>query len=166
MGGRRDLRLAAPAELARVTVRWSNVMGIRYPEEATCVAPEPLPEARGPGSAALVEAAATYREALAAAAAYAAAEAAQSIVAAEIAATRRRLHAITDRWLPRLETALHDRVAQLEENERAETARLRWASGRRSQVALGRRLSWVIPGLLPMLSPGRAYLQIGSVGDR
>jgi V/A-type H+-transporting ATPase subunit D len=77
-----------------------------------------------------VEAAAAYRDALAAAAAHAAAAAAGRILAAEIAATRRRLHAVTDRWVPRLEDALRERVHRLAEDELAETVRLRWAAGR------------------------------------
>lgn len=127
-GGRRELRLAAAADPAQVTVDWTNLVGIRFPVSATCEPPEPPAGSRGPGAAALVEAAAAYRDAVQAAAAYAAAEAARRAVAAEVAATRRRLRAITDRWLPDLETALHDRVAQLEEDERAETARLRRAA--------------------------------------
>lgn len=130
MGGRRELRLAAADQPAQVSIDWANVMGIRYPAGATCQVPPPRPDARGPGTAALVEASAAYRAALAAAAAYAAADAAHRAITAEITQTRRRLRAITHRWLPDLETALRQRTAQLEENELADTARLRWAAGR------------------------------------
>lgn len=132
LGGQRELRLAAAARPAQVAVTWSHVMGIRYPVEATCTVPESPPDARGPGTAALVAATDAYRAAVEAAAAHAAADTARRVLAAEIATTRRRLHAITDRWLPRLETALAERTRQLEENELAETARLRWAAGRAS----------------------------------
>jgi V/A-type H+-transporting ATPase subunit D len=128
VGGRRELRFAAPAQPADVSVEWANVMGIRYPVGATCVVPDPLAGARGPGTAALVEASAAYRTAVQAAATHAAAEAAHRAIAAEVIQTRRRLHAITDRWLPELEAALRERVARLEENERAESVRLRWAA--------------------------------------
>lgn len=126
-GGRRELRLAAPGQPAQVTVEWTNLVGIRFPVSATCEPPEPPAADRGPGTAALVEAGEAYRAAVRAAAAYAAADAARAAIAAEIATTRRRLRAITDRWIPELEAALRDRVAQLEEDERAEAARLRRA---------------------------------------
>jgi V/A-type H+-transporting ATPase subunit D len=129
VGGRRELRLGAAVPPAEVSVEWANVMGIRYPAGATCLVPDPVAGTRGPGTAALVEAGAAYRTALRAAAAHAAVEAAHRAIAAEVIQTRRRLRAITDRWLPELDAALRERVAQLEENERAETARLRWAAG-------------------------------------
>lgn len=127
-GGRRELRLAAPAELARVTVDWVDQMGVRYPAAARCTPPGPAPDDRLPGTAALVAAAAAYRTALAAAAEAAAAAAAATAVATELDRTRRRLHAINDRWLPRLEAALRERSAALAEQELAETVRLRWAT--------------------------------------
>jgi V/A-type H+-transporting ATPase subunit D len=128
-GGRRELRLAATTVPAEVTVEWANVMGIRYPVAVTCTVPE-QPEARAAGGAATVEAARAYRAAVSAAVAHAGADAARRTVAAETAATRRRLHAITDRWIPRLETALRQRAAQLDETELADTVRLRWAAAR------------------------------------
>jgi V/A-type H+-transporting ATPase subunit A len=92
------------------------------------------PGAQGPGSAALIEATAAYRAALAAAVTHAAVEAANRTVDAEISATSRRLRAIADRWVPRLEAALRDVTERLEETERAESVRLRWSS-RRAQVS-------------------------------
>lgn len=127
LGGRRELRLAAVPEPARVSVAWVNVMGLRYPGEVHCHLPDP-DTVRSPGTAALVEAAAAYRDAVRAAAEHAAAEAACRQVAAELATTRRRHRAIADRWVPELEAALRRLTAELDENERAETARLRWAS--------------------------------------
>jgi V/A-type H+-transporting ATPase subunit D len=127
LGGQRDARLSAPRESAAVAVTWASVMGVRYPVEATCHLPENDAAARGPGSTALVAATAAYRTAIQAAVAYAAADAACRVVDAEITATRRRLHAITDRHIPRLETALRDLTRELDESERAETFRMRWA---------------------------------------
>jgi V/A-type H+-transporting ATPase subunit D len=137
LGGQRELRLAAAAEPARVAVGWADVMGVRYPVGASCQLPEPAPAARGPGAAALVEAAAAYRTAVPAAAAHAAATAAAERLAAEIDSTRRRLYAIADRWLPRLETALRERTARLAETELADTARLRWAVAGRDRRGNG-----------------------------
>jgi V/A-type H+-transporting ATPase subunit D len=131
-GGRRELRLAAAGQPAQVSVEWADVMGIRYPVGATCRLPEPPADARAPGTAALVPARTAYQAAVRAAAAHAAADAASRTITAEIATTRRRLRAITDRWLPALEAALDRRTAQMEEDERAEIARLRWATGDRT----------------------------------
>jgi V/A-type H+-transporting ATPase subunit D len=130
LGGRRELRLAALAEPARVEVDWADLMGLRYPAGARCTVPDPGPGDRGPGTAALVAAAAAYRAALPAAASHAAATAAAASVAAEIAGTRRRQRAIADRWVPTLESALRERAARLAEDELAERVRLRWAAGR------------------------------------
>lgn len=131
LGGQRELRLAATPTPAGVTVGWASVMGVRYAAEATCRLPEPAAGHRSPGTAALVEAARAYRDAVDAAVAYAAAESARRTVDAEIAATRRRRRAIADRWVPRLEGALRELTAELEETERAEIVRLRWAAAHR-----------------------------------
>ncbi len=130
LGGQRDVRLSAPQDRASVAISWASVMGVRYPVEATCRVPEAGTTDRGPGSAALVAATVAYREAVEAAVAHAAADTASRVVEAEIAATRRRLHAITDRWIPRLERALRVLTHDLDETERAETFRLRWAASR------------------------------------
>jgi len=132
LGGQRELRLSAATVPADARVTWTTVMGVRYPVEATCRPPEPGAGDRGPGTAAVVEATGFYRAALTAAVEHAAAESARRTVDAEVAATRRRRRAIADRWVPRLEAALRDLTAELEETERAETVRLRWAAARGS----------------------------------
>jgi V/A-type H+-transporting ATPase subunit D len=138
LGGRRELRLAAaPGQPVRVVVDWGEVMGVRHPVGVRCTLPDPAPGARGPGTAALVVAAASYRAAVVAAAEHAAAEAAVARVTAAIADTRRQQHAIADRWLPALETALRERTARLAEDELAEAVRLRWASRSGGQQATG-----------------------------
>lgn len=126
--GQRGVRLSAPAEPAGIALSWANVMGVRYPVRATCTVPEMTPHSRSPDSAALVEAAAAYRDALGAAAAHATAAAACRVIEAEIATTRRRRYAITDRWIPRLERALSTIASELDETERADTFRMRWAA--------------------------------------
>ena len=125
LGGERELRLATPARPAAVEVDWAAVMGVRYPVRARLDLPERA--ARPPGTAALVTADAAVRVALAAAAAHAVADAARHEVDREVLVTRHRLRAIADRWLPRLTTALDELSQRLEEDERAETVRLRWA---------------------------------------
>ncbi|MFY1670252.1 V-type ATP synthase subunit D [Plantactinospora sp. WMMB334] len=127
-GGRRELRLAAARSPCDVDVTWTTVMGLRYPVTATCRAAGAPVGGPGPGTAATVEAATAYRQALAAAAAHAAASAAHRVVSAEVAATRRRRRAVTQRWIPRLERALGDLNQRLEEAERAEGVRMRYAA--------------------------------------
>ncbi|MFC0530522.1 V-type ATP synthase subunit D [Phytohabitans kaempferiae] len=126
LGGRRQLRLAAspPTE---VNITWQTVMGLSYPAAATCRAAAAPADPAGSGTAATVEAAGAYREALEAAVTHAAAAAAYRVISAEVTATRRRRRALTQRWIPRLEEALRDLNQRLEEAERAEAIRMRWA---------------------------------------
>jgi V/A-type H+-transporting ATPase subunit D len=128
VGGRRELRLSAPSVPAELAVTWTVLMGARYPSGVACQPAEPAAGDRGPGSAASLEAARAFRSALTAAAEHAAAEAARRRIDAEVATTRRRLRAIADRRVPALETALRRRERDLDENERAENVRLRWAA--------------------------------------
>lgn len=127
LGGGRDLRLSTPTGVAEVAIAWTSLMGTRYPDSVDCRFPEPSAGERGPGGAACLAAAVAVREAVIAAAAHGAAMAARRTVETEMAATRRRLRAIADRRLPALEEALRTRVRELDEDERAETVRLRWA---------------------------------------
>lgn len=130
LGGQREIRLGAADRPAEVSVSWETLMGVRYPRTAACVLPEESAEARSAGTAALSEATAAHRRALRAAAEHAAAVAAGRILDGEIRQTRRRLHAIDDRRIPRLESALRTLTERLDEAERAEAVQLRWAAGR------------------------------------
>ncbi|GAA4472783.1 V-type ATP synthase subunit D [Phytohabitans houttuyneae] len=130
LGGRRELQTAArpPSE---VDISWTTVMGLRYPATATCRAvPDPA-GVRWSGTAATVAAAAAYQKAVDAAVAHAAAKAAYQAVRVEVTATQRRRRAITQRWIPRLEEALRVLIQRLEEAERAEAVRMRWADASR-----------------------------------
>jgi V/A-type H+/Na+-transporting ATPase subunit D len=128
LSGERDVRLCTPDGAADVTLTWTAVMGVRYPTEAACHLPTPSGADRSPATAALVEAGTAYRAAVVAAAEHAVARAAVRIVDEEVAATARRLRAVADRWVPRLESALGELARELDETEREETFRLRWAS--------------------------------------
>jgi V/A-type H+-transporting ATPase subunit D len=130
LGGQREIRFTTADQLAEVTVTWDAVMGVRYPGEPVCALPTRTDGARSPGTAALVEATAAHRRALRAAVDHAAATAACQILETETLETRRRLHAIADRWIPRLESALRTLVERLDEAERTEAVQLRWAAGR------------------------------------
>jgi V/A-type H+/Na+-transporting ATPase subunit D len=124
LGGQRAITLADDGQRAAVTIDYELAMGVRYPSRAACAFPSPGTW-DGPVVARTREA---HRAALAAAAEHAAAGAAVRVVDAEVRATRYRLRAIQDRWIPALDQALADVTFALEEQERSDAARLRLAS--------------------------------------
>jgi V/A-type H+-transporting ATPase subunit D len=130
LGGQRGIRLATAPATAEVQVTWTDLMGVRYPSEVRCTAAPSDPGAAPPDNAALVAAAEAHRRAVEAAAGHAAAAAAVRVLEAEEVATRRRLRAIEDRWIPRLQRALEQIQLGLEEQEHAEGVQLRWAAAR------------------------------------
>ncbi|MBK9181003.1 MAG: V-type ATP synthase subunit D [Acidimicrobiales bacterium] len=126
LGGREALERAALGDgHAQADVRWRSSMGVTYAGEATCRLPAPT--ALG-GPSALALAADAYRIALDAAVQHAAAADAHARVAAELTATTRRLRAVRDRWVPRLDEALQALDLRLDEAEREEVVRVRWAA--------------------------------------
>ena len=130
LGGQRGIRLAAHPGMADVEVAWTYLMGVRYPSEVRCT---PAPSESGaspPDNAALVAARDAHRRAVEAAVTHAAAAAALRVLEVEEVATRRRLRAIEDRWMPRLQQALAQIQLGLEEQEHAEGVQLRWAAAR------------------------------------
>jgi V/A-type H+/Na+-transporting ATPase subunit D len=124
LGGQRAIRLADDGLFAEVTITYAATMGIRYPADATCVIP-PSAAWDGPAVAGARQA---HRAALIAAVRHAAAAEAERVIEAETLATRHRLRAIRDRWIPRLEQALADVTFAIEEQERADAVRLRLAA--------------------------------------
>jgi V/A-type H+-transporting ATPase subunit D len=130
LGGRRAVTAAVPGDLADASVTWTVAMGVRHPREASVRPAFPAATDADPGTTALVLAAAAYRPALEAAARHAVVDEACRRIDAEVLATRRRLRAVQDRWIPRLTEALHEVDASLEEQELAEGGRLRWAARR------------------------------------
>ncbi|HEY7223092.1 MAG TPA: V-type ATP synthase subunit D [Micromonosporaceae bacterium] len=137
--GVRELRLATPSTVAELQVTWDTVMGVRYPAEASCSVPSASAADRGPGGAALVEAVSAYQQAVRLAAAYGAASAACRVIESEIIETRRRLRAINDRWIPRLESRLTRLSQELDETEREETFRRHQSLGPRTGAPRGER---------------------------
>jgi V/A-type H+/Na+-transporting ATPase subunit D len=133
LGGERAIRLASGGSAAEVTISYRLTMGVRHPDGATCRIPEPATW-DGP---ALIAARQAHGRALGAAVRYAAAAEALRVVEAETLATRYRLRAVKDRWIPRLEQALAEVALALDEQELADTARLHLAAG--SGLAAGRR---------------------------
>ncbi len=131
LGGDRALRRARTGRYANVELTWTTVMGLSYPAAAGYRPPDDDAAMPPDGTAALIEARAAARRAASDALDYAVARAAVRAIDAELATTRQRLRAITDRWTPRLEHAYAQLAQQLEEAERSELVQLRWATGRR-----------------------------------
>ena len=128
LAGQRGIRLAVQQPPADVEVTWAYLMGVRYPFGVRCTPAPEEPGAAPPDNAALVVAREAHRRAVEAAVTHAAAEAALRVLEAEEAATRRRLRAIEDRWMPRLREALAQIQLGLEEQEHAEGVQRRWAA--------------------------------------
>jgi V/A-type H+-transporting ATPase subunit D len=125
LGGERAIRLAADGSAADVTISYALSMGVRHPDGAECRIPVSAMW-DGPALAATRQA---YGRALTAAVRHAAAAEALRVVEAETLATRYRLRAVKNRWIPRLEQALAEVSLALEEQELADSARLRLAVG-------------------------------------
>jgi V/A-type H+/Na+-transporting ATPase subunit D len=123
LGGERAVRLAADGQLATVTIPYTVIMGVRHPATPVCLIPAPVTW-DGP---VLTRTRQVHAAALAAAVRHAAAAEALRVVEAEVLATRYRLRAIEDRWIPRLQQALAEVTLALEEQELADAARLRLA---------------------------------------
>jgi V/A-type H+-transporting ATPase subunit D len=134
LGGQRGIRLAGASGDAEVELEWSYLMGVRYPTGARCTPAAVGPDAAPPDNAGLVAARAAHRRAVQAAVTHAAAEAALRVLEAEEVATRRRLRAIEDRLVPRLQQALAQIQLGLEEQEHAEGVQLRWAAARQERA--------------------------------
>ena len=131
LSGRRAIALAASQAPAEVTIRYALAAGTRYPAAVTCTTPDPG-TFEGPTVAAARQA---CRDAVAAAAQHAAAARAVSIIDTEAGATRYRLRAIENRWIPRLEHALTQVELGLEELEHADGVRLRQVLSHRDDPA-------------------------------
>jgi V/A-type H+/Na+-transporting ATPase subunit D len=125
LGGQRAIRLADDVAPAELDVGYVVTVGVRHPATCACTFPPPAGWA-GPTVGAARHA---HQVALEAAARSAAASAALRIMEAEAAATRLRLRAIKDRWIPLLEQARAEVALALDEQERADGARLRLAAG-------------------------------------
>jgi V/A-type H+-transporting ATPase subunit D len=120
LGGERAVRLADGAD-AQVAISYRTTMGARHPADAQYTIGDP----EGWDGAAVAEARQAHRGALAAATRHAAAAVALAVIEAETNATRHRLRAVRDRWIPGLSQALMQVEFTLEETERDDAARLR-----------------------------------------
>ncbi len=127
LGGERAVVLASEPGEVRVDVVWTRTMGVRYPGRAATSHPGPAPGGPSSAGAAVLAARTAHRRAVETGVRHALAQAAVRVVQAESAATRRRLRAIDDRWLPLLHQALARTRLELDEQEHADGVRLRWA---------------------------------------
>ena len=135
LGGEHATRLAVSGDLADVRISWATAMGVRYPASGDYAFTDRFVTATVATNAAVLEASRACREALDAAVRHAVTDAALRTVTVEIAATGRRRRAIDDRWIPALSAALHETELTLEELERADAVRLRWAARRHEREA-------------------------------
>ena len=131
LGGERQIALArAVPPTADVTVRWHTVLGVTCPVEGVVIPLSPAARlSASGGSAALLEAAAAHRRALAAAVRLAVADGALRRVEVELRATALRRNAIERRWIPAHADALAALELALEELEREDGARVRRVTG-------------------------------------
>jgi len=142
IAGERRLQLAARhvADRCEVEVEWRNALGTVFPAGASVrpglaadfVAPDFV--SLGGGSAVAL-AARAHAGAVVAAADYAAARAAHDAIAAELTATTRRQRAIERRWIPEHEAALRRLELALDDREREDIARVRWAMRHQARPA-------------------------------
>jgi len=112
---------------AVLELSWSNLMGARLPSAERLELPDPPALSALGASSAAVNAARAHCEATRAAARYALAERAYQELSAELARATRRLRALQKRWIPQHEAALAQLELALDESQREQAARVRWA---------------------------------------
>jgi V/A-type H+-transporting ATPase subunit D len=137
LDGERPRRLAQvhAGGPATMSFSWQTTMGVGVPTDASVVLTPSPDAALLPGGAALTSAISAHRAALDAALHAAVENAAHERLAAELVATVRRVRAIESRWLPLHEQSLAALEQTLDENDRAEGARIRWARRRQRRLA-------------------------------
>jgi V/A-type H+/Na+-transporting ATPase subunit D len=132
LSGRRALRIALDGTMAQAEIATGFTIGIEHPVGGMVHLKQQ--DLTSVGSAAVTQAAEAARAAVEAALSAAVATAALRTVQAELAATRRTLRAVEQRWIPRLSSALALVRLELEELEHAEGVRHRWAAQQRRRL--------------------------------
>ncbi len=112
---------------AEVTVRWTATVGVRHPATGTIVVADWVEPPSSPSVASARNAAV---EAATAAVDHAVATWALRAIDAELTVTALRVRSLRRHWLPRLSSELAAVEFELEEQERAEAVRRRWATVR------------------------------------
>ena len=123
--------IAADAEQATVSATWTSVMNVRVPARATVTVSDSLllRSASLGGSSAFDRAAEHAGPAVRTSVALAAANTALEAIDAELIATTRQIRLLQRRRLPELKDALGEASRRLDEAERDDGIRARWASG-------------------------------------
>jgi V/A-type H+-transporting ATPase subunit D len=128
LGGERELDIARrPSQPADVRVEWRTLLGVACPVEVEVA---PAAAAAPVAGAALLSARGAHEAALEAAARVAVFDGALRRIDAELRATSLRRNAVQHRWIPAHEEALAALELALEEVEREDGVRVRWAAGR------------------------------------
>ncbi|MFI6674254.1 V-type ATP synthase subunit D [Kribbella sp. NPDC050470] len=127
LDGTRAINKSTPRATTEVGIGYEVTMGVRHPTRTDV---RFGPQAEPAGSSALAYTAQAHRAALVAAVRLAAAQRSVSLVAAELALTRQQQRALELRWIPKLELRLAELSQRLDETEREENVRLRWAASR------------------------------------
>ena len=128
LSGERGVRLASDGDSASVEITWRLTMGVHYPAAAACTIPSPTGSAFTPDNSAVAQATLAAMRVVRSGADCAVAETALASVRAEAQATRRKLRALRERWIPRLEEAQSTLLLALDDEEHDEHVRLRWAA--------------------------------------
>lgn len=132
LSSRRALRIASDGTSAQADIAMGLTMGIEHPVSGA-VRLERQQDLPVTSSAAVTQAEEAARTAVEAALSAAVAFAALRTLRREMASTRRTLRAVEQRWIPRLSSALAEVRLELDELERAEGLRHRWAASHGSQ---------------------------------
>lgn len=129
LDGQRGLAAATPTSSADVAISWGAAMGVHYPVDTSLTFPT---KAVRQGSSALSFAITAHRRGLEAGAKHAAAIRAVDLITDQLHRTRVRQRAIDRRWIPRLQEALADLEARVDEADREENMRMTIAGGGRA----------------------------------
>jgi V/A-type H+/Na+-transporting ATPase subunit D len=124
LSGQRAIRVAGSDTSAEIDVSYAVTVGVRHPAAITCT----FHPTENWASATVAAARQAHQASLEAAARSAATSASLRIMEAETTATRMRLRAVRDRWIPVLERARAELALAIDEQERADGARLRLAA--------------------------------------
>jgi V/A-type H+-transporting ATPase subunit D len=133
---RLELLARHAGEPASLELSWTNLMGARLPTIESLTVPDPPPLSALGGSSAAAFAARACADAAVAAARYAIARRAELELSVELRRASRRLRALQERWIPQHEAALAQLDLVLDENQREQAARARWATGRRHTASM------------------------------
>ncbi len=122
--------MAGLASPASVTVRWHDVMAVAIPQTPACQFPDSKFASAAGGTSATDQVVASLAYAVTKAAEHAAIQRALVNIDGELLQTRRRLRLLERRRLPQLEQALAASQERLDQGEREDILRLRWARAR------------------------------------